>query len=92
MVADRSAAQDKHGLDDVEDEYEVDVVRKTGGHDHEDEDEEMDVQGTFDRGAGELEYVPFERGIFLAELMVNLIHGSHQMVPLTMLRLLRCPT
>ena len=77
MVVNRSAAQDKHGLDDVEDEYEVDVNRKTGGHDHEDEDEEMQVQDAFDQGAGELEYTPSERGIFLAELMVNLIYGSH---------------
>ena len=93
MVVDRSTAQDKHGRGDVEDEYEADVNRKTGGHDHEDEDEdgdgdgdgdedededeEMEVQGAFDRGAGELEYVPSERGIFLAELMVNLTYGSH---------------
>ena len=72
MVVDRSAAQDKHGRGDGGDEYEVDVSRKTGGHDHEDEDEdededeEIEVQGAFDRDASELEYVPSERGIFLA--------------------------
>ena len=77
MVVDRSAAQDKHGRGDVEDEYEVDVNRKTGRHDHEDEDEEMEVQGAFDRDAGELEYVPSERGIFLAELMANLTYETH---------------
>ena len=91
MVVDRSAAQDAHGLDDVEDEYEVNIDRKMGGHDHEDEDEEMEVQGAFDRSAGELEYIPSEKGIFLAESMVNLIYGSHQVVSLTMLRSLRCP-